>query len=212
MRILPSQSTRHEAEGRIDRVVHHGRGDAVALDDRLPIMHGRRRPADRCRSCTPDARIASMSTTLARSVDVGRDVVVAMDAGGLARALVGNAAARRRARRSRKPLAALLDPAGDVGVGRPAIGRIVFEAAILGRIVRRRDDDAVGQAVVAARDCRSGWRARSPASACSRHARRSSSRRRWRRALRARSRSAGSDSACVSMPMNSGPSMPACLR
>ena len=43
-----------------------------------------------------------------------------------------------------------LDGGGDVGIGRPAIGRIVFEAAILGRIMRRRDHDAVGEAVCAA--------------------------------------------------------------
>ena len=32
---------------------------------------------------------------------------------------------------------------GDVGIGRAAVGRIVLEAAVRGRIVRRRDDDAV---------------------------------------------------------------------
>jgi hypothetical protein len=35
---------------------------------------------------------------------------------------------------------------GDVGARRPAVGRVVLEAAALGRVVRRRDDDAVGQA------------------------------------------------------------------
>ncbi len=38
------------------------------------------------------------------------------------------------------------DPPGDVGVGRAAVGRVVLEAAVAGRVVRRRDDDAVGQA------------------------------------------------------------------
>src|SRR6185436_5235617 len=37
----------------------------------------------------------------------------------------------------------VLDPFRDVGVGRAAVGRVVFEAAILGRVVRRRDHDAV---------------------------------------------------------------------
>ncbi len=37
------------------------------------------------------------------------------------------------------------DPAGGVGVGRAAVGRVVLEAAVLGRVVRRRDDDAVGE-------------------------------------------------------------------
>ena len=44
---------------------------------------------------------------------------------------------------------AVLNPAGHIGVGRPAVGRIVFEAAVLGRIVRRRDDDAVGEMILA---------------------------------------------------------------
>ncbi len=39
---------------------------------------------------------------------------------------------------------------GDVGVGGAAVGRVVLEAAILGRIVRRRDDDAVGEMLLAA--------------------------------------------------------------
>ena len=43
-----------------------------------------------------------------------------------------------------------LDPAGDVGVGRAAVRRVVLEAAVAGRVVRRRDDDAVGRARPAA--------------------------------------------------------------
>ena len=50
----------------------------------------------------------------------------------------------------------LFDLAGHVGIGRAAMRRIVFVAAILGRIVRRRDDDAVGEpacpALVVAQD------------------------------------------------------------
>jgi hypothetical protein len=40
---------------------------------------------------------------------------------------------------------AVLDPARRVGVGRAAVGRVVLEAAVVGRVVGRRDDDAVGQ-------------------------------------------------------------------
>ena len=39
-------------------------------------------------------------------------------------------------------------------IRRPAVRRVVLEAAILGRVVRRRDDDAVGEAAGAARGCR----------------------------------------------------------
>ena len=38
------------------------------------------------------------------------------------------------------------DGTGGVGVGGPAVGRVVLEAAVAGRVVRGRDDDAVGQA------------------------------------------------------------------
>jgi hypothetical protein len=41
----------------------------------------------------------------------------------------------------------LLDDRRDVGIRRPARGRVVLEATILGRIVGRRDHDAVGQRV-----------------------------------------------------------------
>jgi hypothetical protein len=44
----------------------------------------------------------------------------------------------------------VLDPAGDVGVGRSAVRRVVLEAAVLGWVMRWRDDDPVGQAVRAA--------------------------------------------------------------
>ncbi len=37
----------------------------------------------------------------------------------------------------------LLDLVGDTGIRRPAIRRVVFEAAIPGRVMRRRNHDAV---------------------------------------------------------------------
>ena len=45
---------------------------------------------------------------------------------------------------------ALGDHAGGVGVGGAAVGRVVLEAAVARRVVRRGDDDAVGQVAVAA--------------------------------------------------------------
>ena len=44
----------------------------------------------------------------------------------------------------------VLDPVRHVGVGGTAVGRVVLEAAVLGRIVRRRDDDAVREMLLAA--------------------------------------------------------------
>jgi hypothetical protein len=42
------------------------------------------------------------------------------------------------------------DPSCDVVIRRAAVGRFVFEATVVGRIVRRRDDNAVGQSFIAA--------------------------------------------------------------
>ena len=44
---------------------------------------------------------------------------------------------------------ARLDAVGDVAVGGAAVRGVVLEAAVAGRVVRRRDDDAVGEARVA---------------------------------------------------------------
>src|SRR5262249_57342041 len=41
-------------------------------------------------------------------------------------------------------------PGGHVGVGGAAVGRVVLEAAVRGRVVRGRDDDAVGEMLRAA--------------------------------------------------------------
>ena len=43
----------------------------------------------------------------------------------------------------------LFYPLRDVSIRRPAVGRIVFEAAESRRVVRRCDDDAVGEAALA---------------------------------------------------------------
>ena len=44
----------------------------------------------------------------------------------------------------------VLDRAGHVGVGGAAVRRVVLEAAVAGRVVRGRDDDAVGRPAPAA--------------------------------------------------------------
>ncbi len=53
-----------------------------------------------------------------------------------------------------------LDPTGDVGVGRPAVRRVVLEAAVVRWVVARRHDDAVGEATTGRRrGIRGGHRA-----------------------------------------------------
>src|SRR6185503_18775155 len=77
-------------------------------------------------------------------VDVGGHVVVPAGGVGGERPLVRNPfdllepTGYQRVR-------AVLDPLRRVGVGRAAVRRVVLEPAVLGRVVRGCDDDAVGQ-------------------------------------------------------------------
>ena len=145
---------RHETEGRIDGVVHDRRIDSVMFDQRLPVMNGG--AAERIDADFHARRFDQRHVDgIAEIGDIGTDVVVQMRRGGLAGALV---------RKPRNALhvglhigvGGLFDLARHVGVGRTAMRRIVFVAAILGRIVRRRDDDAIGKpagsALVVAQD------------------------------------------------------------
>lgn len=50
---------------------------------------------------------------------------------------------------SDKHVGLVLDPSGHAGIGGTAVRRIVLEATIPGRIVRRFDDDTIGKAVPA---------------------------------------------------------------
>ena len=124
-------------------VVDHRQVEPVALGDGRPVgdaraaqrVHAEAQPAGADRLQVDDG---------GQVVDVGGDVVVR---------------ARRRRRpartaRARTPVEArveqlvglALDPRRDLGVGRAAVGRVVLEAAVLGRVVRRRDHDPVGGA------------------------------------------------------------------
>ena len=86
-----------------------------------------------------------MSMTLPQVVDVGQDEVVLVRGRRLQRR-VERHALHAGVAAAQQLVGPVLDPPGDVGVGRAAVGRVVLEAAVLGRIVRRRDDDAVGEA------------------------------------------------------------------
>ena len=101
----------------------------------------------------------------------------------------------------------VLDPLRHVRVRRTAVRRVVFETAVGGRIVRRRDDDAVGEA------------RRAPAVVIEDGVRNGRRRRVFVRSaiitsmpLAASTSSAlapaGADNAWVSSPRNNGPSMP----
>ena len=194
---------RHEAEGRIDRIADDGRVEAIALDDRLPVAH-----AGAAQGIDADFDAGGADRLhvddIAEVGDIGPDVIVAMHAGRLARAVIGDALDALQAV-FEIAVGGALDAGGDVGIGRTAIGRIIFEAAILGRIVRRRDHDAVGEAIARGPCCRSGSHARSPASACSRRAASIITSTPLAANTSSALATAGSASAWVSMPTNSGP-------
>ena len=151
MRILPSQSSGMKRKVGSTSSLTTVEVEPVALGDRLPVGDARRRRAGRRRAARPAPRIASRSITVGEVVDVGGDVVAAR----VTRAR-RSSGTRRDAVEARleQRVGLALDPAGDVGVGRAAVRRVVLEAAVLGRVVRRRDDDAVGERRAARRGCR----------------------------------------------------------
>ena len=91
-----------------------------------------------------------MSITFCQIGDVGVDEFVPAASWRLERLLVRHRACTSRLPPRSRALARSWIQLGDVGVGRAAVGRVVFEAAVFGRVVRGRDDDAVGQLLGAA--------------------------------------------------------------
>ena len=200
---------RHEAPGRVDQRVDHGEVQPVPLGDRAPVVDAR--AAQRV-GADPHAGLADRVEVddVRQVVDVRPEEVV-----------------RRRRRpgpRERDPLHVAQPPrisslarfaisGGGVAVGRAAVRRVVLEAAVGGRVVRRGDHDAVGQArargraAVGAddrvRDRRGGRVAgrRSSTSTVTSFAASTSS----------AVAQAGSDRPWVSRPRNSGPSYPCSL-
>ena len=76
--------------------------------------------------------------------DVGRDVVVFLNAGGLSRLCIGKPHHLFQSA-DEKLVGRALYPARHLDVRGPAVGRVVFESAILRRIVRGADDNPVRQ-------------------------------------------------------------------
>ena len=138
----------HEAEGRIDRIADQRRGKPVALDDGLPIVHAgaAQRIDPYLDACGADRLHVN---DISEVGDIGPGVIMAMNARRFARAVIGDAVDAAQTVLE-KAVGGALDGGGDIGIRRAAIGRIIFEAAIFRRIMRRRDHDAVGKATVAA--------------------------------------------------------------
>src|SRR5512136_558233 len=139
---------RHEAEGRIDGVVHNLQIESVALANRIPVRH-----AGAAQWIHTDANLGLADNLQidhrGKIANIGIEVRMGMYGGGAPSAFK---------RYSRHPAQAVsnegiglsLDPFGNVSIRRPAMGRIVFEATESRRVMRWGDDDAVRETTVAA--------------------------------------------------------------
>ena len=137
----------HEAKCRIDDGTDYRRLDSVLLDHRRPVVH--RRAAQRIDSDLHACAVNRFHVDdVAQVADVSRDVIVFVKRRRGQRPLIRNTIHAGEPGLE-KIVGSVLNPVGDGGVGRAAIGRIVFEAAVSRRIVRRRDHDAVGKPALA---------------------------------------------------------------
>ena len=134
----------HEAEGGIDHLVDDGQVQPVALGDRPPVMD-----AGAAERIDAQAELRAADDVhvdhVAEVGDVGVEVIVPVRGRTRAAPSRKGFALTPCSAASRNSLAfASIQPV-TAPVGRAAVGRVVFEAAVVGRIVRGRDDDAVGQ-------------------------------------------------------------------
>ena len=144
MRILPSQSSGMKPNVGSTVSFTTSSSKPVPLGDRLPVGDARaaeRIDADR-EPGGPDRRPCPRPTPGPRRRFAGSRKSGSWPHG--ARCVVRDPRDCRGTVRQ-QPVGALLDPAGDVGIGRPAVRRVVLETAVFRRIVRRRDHDAVGE-------------------------------------------------------------------
>ena len=111
--------------------------------DRLPIRPGRaaERVDAELQPCAPDR--VHLDDVL-EILDVGQDEVFLVRRRRLHRRRE-RPSLHARVARAQELVRPVLDPAGRVGIGGPTTRRVVLEAAVLGWIVGRRDDDPVGE-------------------------------------------------------------------
>jgi len=143
IRILPSWSSVMKRPARVDLGVHDRQVQPVPLRDRAPV--GNRCAAERVGADADVGRPDRVHADDRRQVlDVVAHEVVGpdgrLDLGGVGTLHPGEVVAEQ-------VVGAVLDPSGGLGAGRAPVRRVVLEAAVTGRVVRRRDDDAVGEPV-----------------------------------------------------------------
>ena len=137
----------HEAEGRVDFLAGHRQVDSVMLRDAAPVMHAGTAERIGAHANAGGADRIHVDD-IGQIGDIGAEVIVQVRARGCESALEGHP--RHAFQAGANEIVGLaLDPAGDAGIRGPAVRRVVLEAAILRRIVRRRHDDAVGEALLA---------------------------------------------------------------
>ena len=133
----------HEAEGVVNGVVADGEIESIFFGDRLPVAHARA-----AHGIGADLETGFCDgfhvDHVAEIFDVGGDEIVG-DGGGGCEGVGIVEALDFVVVIGQQFVGAVGDPAGGIGVGRPAVGRVVLEAAVVRRIMRRGDDHAVGQ-------------------------------------------------------------------
>ena len=138
----------HEREGRVDSRIDHFDLEAVNAIDRLPVVHARAAERVHCELQSRGADRVHVDDVPQVLHVRSREVLLVERRSTLSRS--ERQTFRRPIVLAQQRIGARLNPARHVGVGRPAVRRVVLEAAILRRVVRRRDDDAVRQPVRAA--------------------------------------------------------------
>ena len=134
---------RHEPERLIHHVAHDRQIEMIAVRDGSPIVDAG--PAERVHAqAQPRALDRLHIDDISQIADVRVEIVVPVRRGGAQRLLVWDAFHTFEAA-LHQLIRPGFDPAGDAAIGRSPSGGVVLEAAVVRRIVRRRDDNAVGQ-------------------------------------------------------------------
>src|SRR6266478_2170371 len=138
----------HERESRIDVRIHDGDIEFVNGVDRLPIANGRatERVDTELESCAANRLHVH---DVSQVIDVRRNEVMLMccprvNCRGEWDALYV------RVSRAQQRVCALLNPIRHVAICRSAVRWVVLESAVLRRVMRRGDDDAVSEPIGAA--------------------------------------------------------------
>ena len=132
---------RHETKGRVDRAVHDGQLNAVPPAHALPVSQ-----AGASEGVDADAESRPLEHLyvdhVPEIVDVAGQEIEAMHGHRPPRPLPGDPDYAPQPV-SEELVGLVLDPVGHGSVGRATGGRVVLDAAVLRRVVRRRDHDAI---------------------------------------------------------------------